>query len=135
MTIKQTNKTDGKQAISTEHIEPGNDTQATNNKPIKPRNFRNTAQKEIGKKYTKIVQKLADEAVNGSVQHTKLLFDLGGVKEEVQASSSRRRRPPSLGKILLDEVKAMKRQREQNARTSELMPKDSCTGPMKEERL
>lgn len=53
-------------------------------KPTKPRHFRKRAQEEIGKNYPSIVRRLAEEATQGSVLHTKLLFDLGGVKEEVR---------------------------------------------------
>jgi hypothetical protein len=85
-----------------------------------PRNFRKTAQQEIGKKYTKIVRTLAKQAAEGSVQHTRLLFDLGGVKEEVRASSNgRRRKAPSLGAILLKEVKELKRRKELEAQGGE----------------
>src|ERR1700722_10810041 len=77
--------------------------QAGEEKSTKPKQFRKAAQEEIGKTYKKIVQTLATEAIGGSVPHTKLLFDLGGVKDEVRAAgSSKRRRPPSLGKILLE---------------------------------
>lgn len=85
-------------------------------KSTKPSNFRKTAQEEIGKKYTKIVRTLAKQAAEGSVQHTRLLFDLGGVKEEVRASATgKRRKPPSLGAILVKEVRELKRRKELEA--------------------
>lgn len=88
--------------------------QESEEKPTKPSHFRKRAQEEIGKHYPSIVRTLAENATKGSVLHTKLLFDLGGVKEEVRdaAKAKRPRRPPSLGKILLAEVEAMKREKE-----------------------
>jgi hypothetical protein len=63
---------------------------------------------------------MAKQAAEGSVQHTRLLFDLGGVKEEVRASSNgRRRKAPSLGAILLKEVKELKRRKELEAQGGE----------------
>jgi hypothetical protein len=81
----------------------------------KPRHFRKTAQETIGENYKTIVEELAKAASKGSVQHTRLLFDLGDVKEEVRASAKtkRRRKAPSLSKMLMDEV--MKRRKEQSA--------------------
>src|ERR1700748_689561 len=93
--------------------------EADNVKTTKPRQFKKAAQDEIGKTYKQIVQALATEAVGGSVQHTKLLFDLGGVKEEVRATSTRKRKSPSLGKLLLDEAAALKRNKELERKSSE----------------
>ncbi|HVW77844.1 MAG TPA: hypothetical protein VHB45_09530 [Alloacidobacterium sp.] len=61
-----------------------------------------------------IVKKLAKEASQGSVQHTKLLFDLGDVKGEIKAASSQRRKKkePSLGKLLLQEAEKYRREQE-----------------------
>ncbi|HEX3435682.1 MAG TPA: hypothetical protein VHT24_02870 [Pseudacidobacterium sp.] len=78
--------------------------------PIKARHFRKTAKEEIEKSYKTILGALTHEASGGSIQHTKLLFDLGGVQEEVEAASKKRRRAaPSLGRILLKEAEALKR--------------------------
>jgi uncharacterized membrane-anchored protein YhcB (DUF1043 family) len=79
--------------------------------PTKPKHFKKTAQDQIQKSYKKIVETLAEEAQKGSVRHTKMLFDLGGVKEEVEAIKSKRKKSPSLGKLLLQEVETMKRSR------------------------
>jgi len=102
-------------------LEPEKALQVNGQQSTKPKNFRKTAQKAIGEKYIDIVEALASEAVKGSVQHTKLLFDLGGVKDEVKASATpRRRRPPSLGKILLAEAEAMRRNKEKEAQGGEI---------------
>ena len=98
MATKDTDKTRDEQVTPPEKLEAGEAVPDSGRKSVKPRHFRKKAQEEIGKSYAAIVQKLADEAAKGSVQHTKLLFDLGGVKEEVEASATgRRRRPRSLG--------------------------------------
>ena len=80
-------------------------------RPVKARNFRKTAQVEIERSYQKILGKLTEEAASGSLQHTKLLFDLGGVKEEVAEASKRKKKAsPSLGKILIKEAERMRKQ-------------------------
>ena len=112
MATKRTDKTRRRPTKASEQVEPEENKIAGKIKPTKPRHFRKKAQEEIGKKYEGIVEKLAEKATQGSVQHTKLLFELGGVKEQVQASSQRKRRAPSLGEILLKEAEAMKRDKE-----------------------
>ena len=112
MATKKTDKTRTQPAISLTQVEPEQTKKADPGKPTKPRNFRKKAQEEIGKKYEGIVEKLAEKATEGSVQHTKLLFELGGVREQVQVSSPKRRRSPSLGKLLLKEAEALKRSKE-----------------------
>ena len=116
MAKKGTNKTQ-KAEIAPDPVETTSGALELDVKPTKPRHFRKRAQEEIGKNYPSIVRRLAEEATQGSVMHTKLLFDLGGVKEEVRdaGKGKRPRRPPSLGKILPDEVAAMKREKERAA--------------------
>ncbi|HMD20957.1 MAG TPA: hypothetical protein VKH40_11570 [Alloacidobacterium sp.] len=113
MATKRTDKTRDAEITTPGKLEAGEGTPDSARKSVKPRHFRKKAQEEIGKSYTAIVKTLANKAARGSVQHTKLLFDLGGVKEEVQASATgRRRRPRSLGEILLKEAEALKRNKE-----------------------
>ncbi|WP_158752279.1 hypothetical protein [Acidobacterium sp. S8] len=118
-----TEKTDNSnKAEAIDHATPATMEAEKNPEPrkrraTKPRHFRKTAQTAIGEKYEAIVEKLADHASQGSVQHTKLLFDLGGVKEEVRASASpkRRRNAPSLGKMLLAAVEQRNKEKAANA--------------------
>jgi hypothetical protein len=112
------NKTRDTRATTAEPVDQ--DTNATPGEgvPIKPKHYRKVAREEIEKTYKTIVATLAEEATKGSVRHTKLLFDLGGVQEEVQSTASRRRRPPSLGRLLLKEAEAMRREKEQAASDS-----------------
>jgi hypothetical protein len=112
MANKRTDKTRRLPTKVLELIKSEENKMADTTKPTKPRHFRKKAQEEIGRKYEGIVEKLAEKATQGSVQHTKLLFELGGVKEQVQASSQRKRRALSLGEILLKEAEAMKRDKE-----------------------
>ena len=117
MAIKKVRKTLSKQTKLPEQREPDKDTKAeeVEVEVVKPRHYRKAAREEIEKTYKTIVAKLATEATNGSVRHTKLLFDLGGVQEEAEATSSKRRKSPSLGKILLKEAEAMKKAEEKSA--------------------
>jgi hypothetical protein len=119
MATNRTEKTNTQQGSNPEHIEADKDPSTDKKKSTKPRHFRKTAQAAIGQNYELIVAKFAEEARNGSVQHTKLLFDLGGVKEEVSAASSKRRKAPSLGKLLLAEAKAMRRNKDKSLESSE----------------
>jgi hypothetical protein len=114
MATTKTEKTPKQSATSLTQGEPEQAKKADQGKPTKPRHFRKKAQEEIGKKYGGIVEKLAEKATEGSVQHTKLLFELGGVREQVEVSSPKRRRSPSLGKFLLKEAEALKRSREKS---------------------
>jgi len=123
MATKRTVKTHTQPAVAADQTESKKDEKADLKESTKPRHFRKKAQEEIGKNYKEIVAKLATEATRGSVQHTKLLFDLGGVKEQVKASYPKRRRPPSLGQILLKEAEAMKRRKEKSAANSDGTPK------------
>ena len=84
-------------------------------KPVRPKHYRKAAQKAIETNYSAIVSKLVEKAASGSVQHTKLLFDLGRVQEEVEAHSPRRRKSRSLGEILLKEAEKLRRQNEEVA--------------------
>lgn len=118
MATKKPDKTRKQPAVSMTQVEPEQANKGDQGKPTKPRHFRKKAQEEIGRKYGGIVEKLAEKATEGSVQHTKLLFELGGVREQVQALSPKRRRAPSLGKILLKEAEALKRSKEKNAENS-----------------
>jgi hypothetical protein len=112
MTTEETSMTSGKDSTS-QSAEPTTNGKASHRKPTKPKQYRKTAQEVIGKQYRGIVAKLATEAKKGSITHAKLLFDLGGVQEEVKATSTRRRRrPPSLGELLLKDLEELKRNQE-----------------------
>ena len=108
MPTKRKSKSDKQQIADSATPEIKDDKQLANETPTKPKHFKKTAQDQIEKSYKKIVATLADEAQKGSVRHTKLLFDLGGVQKEVEAIATKRGRGPSLGKLLLKEVESMK---------------------------
>jgi hypothetical protein len=121
MATRRLNQACEKTVTELEQPEPGTEAKTPRKQRTKPKHFRKTVQDAIGENYIDIVETLASKAVQGSVQHTKLLFDLGGVDDEVQAAATpRRRRPPSLGRILLAEVEAMKRNKEKEAQGGEI---------------
>jgi hypothetical protein len=71
------------------------------------RNLRDHAKKEIFGAFPEIVHTLIEEAKGGSVNHTKLLFDLGGVKEQAKAGSKRKGKAAasaSLADLLMQEL-------------------------------
>jgi len=98
-----------------EHSPAEKEAKTEHAKPTKPKHYRKTAQEVIEQQYRQIVTTLATEATKGSVRHTKLLFDLGGVQEEVQSASPRRRKSPSLGRLLLKEAEDLKRNKQKSA--------------------
>lgn len=110
-----------KKEITSEENQAAPEAEPSNKRITRPRQYRKKAQEAIGENYTSIVSKLAEEASTGSVQHTKLLFELGDVKGEVKAASSQRRKKkePSLGKLLMQE--AEKHRREQEAKKDEAL--------------
>jgi phage-related minor tail protein len=96
-----------------EHLDSEKKEETTQEKPTKRRYFKKTAQEQIEQSYKSIVNKLAEEAEKGSVRHTKMLFDLGGVQEKAESAKRKRKKAPSLGKLLMDEVEAMKRSQQE----------------------
>lgn len=118
MAAKKQSKTHSKQANKSKPLETDADTNTAETGPVKPRHYRKAAREVIEKTYKTIVVKLASEATNGSVRHTKLLFDLGGVQAEAHAAHPRKRKSPSLGELLLKEAEAMKRNKQEQTNTS-----------------
>jgi hypothetical protein len=117
MPTKRVSKSTKEQIAKTTTPEAKDDKQSAKETLIKPKHFKKTAQSQIEKSYQKIVETLADEAQKGSVRHTKLLFDLGGVQKEVDAVATKRGRGPSLGKLLLKEVEMMKRDKSKSPKS------------------
>lgn len=64
-------------------------------------NFKKHAKSEISGAFPDIVHTLIEEAKGGSLNHTKLLFDLGGVKEQVKEEMKHKNIPPSFVKVLM----------------------------------
>lgn len=66
-------------------------------------NFKRHAKREISEAFPAIVDGLVERAKEGSLTHTKFLFDIGGVKDK-PLSQEKREREPSLSEMLLEEV-------------------------------
>jgi hypothetical protein len=66
-------------------------------------NFKRHAKNEISGAFPEIVHTLIEEAKGGSVNHTRLLFDLGGVKDQVKEDLKHKDKdlPPSFVEVLL----------------------------------
>jgi hypothetical protein len=67
------------------------------------RNYRKLAKKELSEAFPDIVDVLVERAKEGSLTHTKFLFEIGGGKDQ-PAKRGVRQRHPSLAEMLLDEV-------------------------------
>jgi hypothetical protein len=74
--------------------------------------FRKKAKTRIEENYEAILDSLVGRSIDGSIQHTKLLFDLGGVKEELEESSKERKLGPSLGRLLLKDAAEFRKRKE-----------------------
>jgi hypothetical protein len=73
----------------------------------KVQNFRRHAKQEISGAFPEIVHELIDRAKAGSLDHTKLLFDIGGVKDQVKEEAKHKERvanSASLADLLLHEL-------------------------------
>ncbi|HEY0760275.1 MAG TPA: hypothetical protein VGD59_13570 [Acidisarcina sp.] len=66
--------------------------------------FRNHAEEQTSEAFPDIVKKLVDKARDGSINHTRLLFDVAGISEASKAGSKgkSRSRSASLAKMILD---------------------------------
>jgi hypothetical protein len=71
--------------------------------PKRVRNYKFHAKKELSAAFPAIVDELVNRAKKGSLTHTKLLFDMGGVKDKPVHRESQQA-PFSLAQVLLDEV-------------------------------
>jgi hypothetical protein len=81
-------------------------------KAVKAKHFRKAAKNKVESHYEIILESLAEKACAGSIQHARMLFDLGGVKDELDEASKERRLGPSLGRLLLKEAAAFRKRRE-----------------------
>jgi hypothetical protein len=77
------------------------------------RNFKRHVKQVIAEKFPEIVLKLATESINGSLSHTKYLFQMGGVLEEIQRQEENKNEPNFVD-LLLSEV----RRRQEEAATT-----------------
>ena len=74
--------------------------------------FRKKAKRQIEENYEAILDSLVGKSIDGSIQHARLLFDLGGVKEELEESSKERKLGPSLGRLLLKDAAEFRKRKE-----------------------
>jgi hypothetical protein len=79
---------------------------------VKAKYFRKEAKSRVEDSYRTILTSLTEKACGGSLQHTKMLFDLGGVKEELEEAAKERKLGPSLGRLLLKEAANFRRKKE-----------------------
>jgi hypothetical protein len=83
----------------------------------KVRNYKKLAKKELSQAFPDIVDVLIERAKEGSLTHTKFLFEIGGGKDQPSKRGARQRHP-SLAEMLLDEV--TKRREEAQAQLPEV---------------
>jgi hypothetical protein len=71
-------------------------------KPV--RNYKTHTKKLIAKQFSGIMESMAVKSKEGSLAHAKFLFEIGGVKEELERQG-RGKAEPSLADLLLAEVR------------------------------
>ncbi|AXC13595.1 hypothetical protein ACPOL_4320 [Acidisarcina polymorpha] len=71
-------------------------------KPV--RNYRRHTKGVISGRFAKIMVRMAEASEKGSLPHTKYLFDIGGVKEDIHRQK-RGKAEPSLADLLLAEIR------------------------------
>ena len=77
--------------------------------PKRVRNYKFHAKKELSAAFPAIVDVLVSRAKKGSLTHTKLLFDIGGVRDKPIHKESQQPHF-SLAQVLLDEVAKLQEQ-------------------------
>lgn len=88
-------------AVAKKHALPVAGEDASSAKRV--RNYRKHAKKELSEAFPEIVDVLVERAKEGSLTHTKFLFEIGGGKDK-PASRESRHRERSLAGMLLEEV-------------------------------
>jgi hypothetical protein len=71
-------------------------------KPV--RNYKTHTKKLIAKQFSGIMESMAVKSKEGSLAHVKFLFEIGGVKEDLERQG-RGKSEPSLADLLLAEVR------------------------------
>ncbi len=64
--------------------------------------YRGVARKVVSANFVGILNALAEKAVNGSLLHMKLLFELGGVKEDIERRVQQNDEPTLLDLIVAE---------------------------------
>jgi hypothetical protein len=78
---------------------------AVKDKPV--HNYQSHAKKVVSGNFANIMQTLAEKSAKGSLSHTKYLFEIGGVKEDIQRQGQGKGEP-SLADLLLAEMRKQK---------------------------
>ena len=84
------------------------------------RNYKRHTTKLLSEEFPDIMQTLANKSKEGSLSHTKYLFEIGGVKEDIERQGQAGE--PSLAELLLEEVR--KRQRAEDPSAGSDKPRD-----------
>ena len=66
--------------------------------------FQSYAKEVVSRQFANIMKAMAEKSAKGSLAHTKYLFEIAGVKEEIQRQGQSNGEP-SLAEILLAEVR------------------------------
>ena len=74
------------------------------------RNYKRHTTKLLSEEFPEIMQTLANKSKEGSLSHTKYLFEIGGVKEDIERQGQVGE--PSLAELLLAEVRKRQATRE-----------------------
>jgi hypothetical protein len=84
------------------HLDSKSTVDEPEEKPV--RNYKTHTKKLIAKQFSGIMESMAVKSKEGSLAHTKFLFEIGGVKEDLERQG-RGKAEPSLADLLLAEVR------------------------------
>jgi hypothetical protein len=90
-------------------------------------NFQSLAKEAVSRKFAKIMKTMAKKSEEGSLSHTKYLFEIGGVKEEIQRKDPNDAEP-SLADLLLTEMRRQRSGETPSAADSAMEDKVSANG-------
>lgn len=100
---KNSKATKSKKTKGSSKVKGTSEKKAPKPAPKRVRNYKFHAKKELSAAFPDIVTELVSRAKKGSLTHTRLLFDIGGVKDK-PVHRENQPAPFSLAQVLLDEV-------------------------------
>lgn len=71
--------------------------------PVRVRNFKGHTQKHLSESFSEILEAHLGEAKKGSIKHTEWLFEVGGVKDEINGTK-KKSGDSSLASLLMVEL-------------------------------
>jgi len=71
---------------------------------LRTRQYRRFARRLLSESFAAIMERMAQESIGGSLAHTRYLFELGGLTEELR-NEGQAKGEPNLGELMREEIK------------------------------